>query len=194
MCIADSHLAEVQDCASAHEMWASLCGRYQRNTTATKAYLIKQLFNLKMAEGSLISDHLNNMAELTSRLASLKRPVNEEYMIAILLNSLPPSWDSFVSIQEDNDELTLEILKSKLLQQEFKQKESKADIALYSRQHHNTGSSSNNHYMQGKNQHRSQHSSSKRTFCTFCKSWGHHTADKCFKRKAASAQARQDPQ
>ena len=50
---------------------------------------------------------------------------------------------------------------------------------MYSRQRHN-------HHMQRKNQHHSQHSSSKRTFCTFCKSWGHHTADKCFKRKAAS--------
>jgi len=88
MCIADSHFTKVQDCASAHEMWAFLCGYYQRNTTATKAYFIKQLFNLKMAKGSSISNYLNNIAELASRLVSLKRLVDEEYMIAILLNSL----------------------------------------------------------------------------------------------------------
>ena len=89
MCIADSHLAEVQDFRTAKEMWEALLGRYEKSTTASKTFILRELMNIKMEEGGSVGQHLNKVADLASKLAALQAPLNDNYIVAILLNSLP---------------------------------------------------------------------------------------------------------
>jgi len=183
MCIADSHLAEVQDLRTAQEMWNALCGRYERNT-ASKTYFLRKLINLKMQEGTAVGDHLNSTTDIISKLSALKAPLKEEYIIAILLNSLPPSWENFVSIHEANDRLTLETLKSKMLQQELRQKEGKSDIAFLA--HHKRHDGHQRPPSSGRPFRRPNHPhNSKKVYCAFCKQWCHHTEAECRKKQSS---------
>lgn len=180
--IADTHLPEVQDLPSASAMWNALCSRYEGASTASKAFLLRKLISLRMGEGSSVGDHLNAASELASKLAALKAPVPEEYLVVFILNSLPTSWENFITIQEDNDLLTLEKLKAKLLQQELKRKETDTvpDQALYLKNQSRHGNPKTPKLQQPP-------SGSATTWCSFCKVFCKHTADVCHKKKAAEA-------
>ena len=124
MSIVDSHLSQVSDLMTSKAMWETLCGRYERQSTASNLYLRRKLLNLRLAEGSSVEEHLNTLATICSQLASMKKPLTNDEVVAILLNSLPKSWELFVSIQEDNEALELDTLRAKILQEAQKRTES----------------------------------------------------------------------
>jgi hypothetical protein len=59
------HLSEsvyftVQACTRASELWKTLSETYEKKVTATKIYLIRRLYNLRMKESDSITAHLND--------------------------------------------------------------------------------------------------------------------------------------
>ena len=55
---------------------------------------MKKLFNLKMAEGTLVTQHLNEFNTITNQLSSVKIHFDDEIKTLILLASLPNSWEA----------------------------------------------------------------------------------------------------
>ena len=53
---------------------------------------MKKLFNLKMAEGTLVTQHLNEFNTITNQLFFVKIDFDDEISVLILLASLPNSW------------------------------------------------------------------------------------------------------
>lgn len=58
-----------------------------------KAYLMKKLFNLKMAEGVPIVEHLNKLNTIISQLVSVEIKFDDDLYALILLASLSNSWE-----------------------------------------------------------------------------------------------------
>ena len=55
---------------------------------------MKKLFNLKMAEGTLVTQHLNEFNTITNQLSSVEIDFVDEIRALILLVSLPNSWEA----------------------------------------------------------------------------------------------------
>ena len=54
------------------ELMAALSGMYEKPSANNKVYLMKKLFNLKMAEGTLVTQHLNEFNTITNQLSSVE--------------------------------------------------------------------------------------------------------------------------
>ena len=55
------------------------------------------LFNLKMAEGAFVTDHINELYVITTQLSSVEITSEDEVNPLILLSSLPESWSTIVT-------------------------------------------------------------------------------------------------
>ena len=61
---------------------------YGKPSTSNKVFLIKCLFNMIMAEGGSVADHLNEFHIITSQLYSMGINSNEEIRDLLILCSL----------------------------------------------------------------------------------------------------------
>ena len=70
--------------------------------------LKRQLYNLRMKEGTTITDHLNTFNTLLVQLDSIDVKFDSEDKAVTLLCSLPESWDHFVTSRSLSSLETLE--------------------------------------------------------------------------------------
>ena len=64
---------------------------YEKSFTSNKVYLMRRLFNLKMAEGASVINHINEFNMITTQLISVEIDFDDEIWALILLSSLPES-------------------------------------------------------------------------------------------------------
>ena len=67
---------------------AVLSGMYEKPSANNKVHLMKKFFNLKMAEGTLITQHLNEFNTITNQLSYIEIDFDDEIRALILLASL----------------------------------------------------------------------------------------------------------
>ena len=78
------------------ELIQTLAKLYEKPSASNKVFLMKHLFNMKMAEGGSIADHLNEFNIVTSQLSSVAVIFYEEIRALLIFCSLPESWNSLV--------------------------------------------------------------------------------------------------
>ena len=78
------------------ELMQTLEKLYEKPSASNKIFLMKLLFNMKMAEGGSIEDHLNEFNIVTSQLSSVGISFDEEIRALLILCSLPESWNDLV--------------------------------------------------------------------------------------------------
>ena len=71
-----------------------LSSMYEKLSTNNKVHLIKKLFNLKMVEGTLVAQHLNEFNTITNQLSSVEIDFDDEIHVLIVLASLLNSWEA----------------------------------------------------------------------------------------------------
>ena len=69
------HLSEsvyfiVQSFSTSFELWKTLSDTYEKKVAATKIYLIRRLYNLRMKESDSVHAHLNEYESLSSQISS----------------------------------------------------------------------------------------------------------------------------
>ena len=67
---------------------------YEKPSANNKMHLMKKSFNLKMAKGTHITQHLNEFNTITNQLSSIEIDFDDKIMVLILLASLPNSWEA----------------------------------------------------------------------------------------------------
>ena len=65
---------------------------HEKPSANNKVYLMKKLFNLKMAEGMPITQHLNIFNTITNKLSSVEIGFDDEIRALNILASLLKSW------------------------------------------------------------------------------------------------------
>ena len=70
------------------ELIETLARLDEKPSTSNKVFLMKCLFNIKMAEGGSIADHLNEFNTITSQLSSMGINFDEEIRALLILCSL----------------------------------------------------------------------------------------------------------
>ena len=61
---------------------------YEKPSASNKVHLMRWLFNLKMAEGSSVADHMNEFNVITTQLSSVEINFDDKIYALILLSSL----------------------------------------------------------------------------------------------------------
>ena len=75
----------------------ALSNVYEKPSAVNKVHLMRRLFNLRMAEGASLAQHLNELNTITTMLSSVKIDFDDEVRALILLSSLPDSWNTTVT-------------------------------------------------------------------------------------------------
>jgi hypothetical protein len=81
----------VQLYKRSNELWKTLSNTYERKVAATKIYLIRCLYNLRMKESDLITTHLNEYEGVVSQLSAQGMTIDDELKALLLMSSFPPS-------------------------------------------------------------------------------------------------------
>lgn len=97
LCLANEVKYAVLDESSAIKLWQKLEQRYMAKSLTNKLFLKKQLYQLRMDEGTNILDHINNFNKILTQLLSLDAKVGDEDQALLLLSSLPSSYDGLVT-------------------------------------------------------------------------------------------------
>ena len=73
------------------DLMKALSSMYEKSLANNKVYLMKKLFNLKKAKGTLVAQHLNEFNTITNQLSTMGIEFDNEVHALILLASLPNS-------------------------------------------------------------------------------------------------------
>ncbi|KAL6208144.1 hypothetical protein ACLB2K_019095 [Fragaria x ananassa] len=114
----------------AHELWKKLESLFEKKTAAKKAFLIKELVNMKYSDGVRVTEHLNNFQSTINQLTTMGMAIDDELQALLLLGSLPDNWETFVitvSNSAPDGKMTMENVKSNLLNEETRRKASSSD-------------------------------------------------------------------
>ncbi|VFQ99727.1 unnamed protein product [Cuscuta campestris] len=71
----------------------ALFNTYEKPFVANRVFLIRELVNTRMKEGTSVTKHINIMNSILTRLASVKIKFDDEVQALLLLSSLPDSWN-----------------------------------------------------------------------------------------------------
>ncbi|KAJ0489329.1 putative RNA-directed DNA polymerase [Helianthus annuus] len=77
---------------TAYGMMNALSNMYEKPLAAYKVFLIRELVNTRMREGSSVTAHINNLNSILARLVSIGIKFEDEVQALLLLSSLPDSW------------------------------------------------------------------------------------------------------
>ena len=78
MCVYDLVLLNVSGEATAKALWDKLGTFYQSKFLLNKLFLRKKLYNLRMKDGDLVTEHLNAFNTVVSQLASIDIKISDE--------------------------------------------------------------------------------------------------------------------
>ena len=78
LCVSDSVLLNVSGEAPAKALWDKLGTLYQSKSLVNKLFLRKKLYNLRMKDGDLVTEHLNTFNIVVSHLAFFDIKISDE--------------------------------------------------------------------------------------------------------------------
>ncbi|KAL5754374.1 hypothetical protein ACOSP7_022594 [Xanthoceras sorbifolium] len=160
----------------------ALSNMYEKPSASNKVHLMRRLFNLRMAEGASVAQHLNEHNTITTQLSSVEIEFDEEVRALILLSSLPDSWNATVtavSSSSGNNKLKFDDVRDLVLSEEIRQRESSeasSSSALHTESRGRTSERSS--YRSRSKSRRGKSRSGKKDFsCYNCGKKGHFKRD-----------------
>nr|CAD1834663.1 unnamed protein product [Ananas comosus var. bracteatus] len=93
---------------SARELWKTLEAKYGQSDPGQKRFKASDFIKYKMVENESIIDQLNEFELMVEQLRSSDVNLDENYVVASLMDKLPPSWSAHVhNLNHIQGELTL---------------------------------------------------------------------------------------
>ncbi|MCO5557183.1 hypothetical protein L7F22_010743 [Adiantum nelumboides] len=88
----------VAEETTVYGIWQKLCGMYKKQSAASQIYRLKKLVDLKMKEGTTMSNHLNEFHTIFSQLIAQEIVFLDSVKAMFLLITLRGSWDTFCTV------------------------------------------------------------------------------------------------
>lgn len=123
--IDDTQLSLIRNSTTSKEVWKTLRDYHQKGTLTNKVSILKMICRLQLNENESMEKHLYKLDELFQRFANIGGTFEESFRVAIVLSSLPESYNSLTTALEarNESELTLSLVKSKLMDEFMKRKQ-----------------------------------------------------------------------
>ncbi|KAH9667565.1 retrovirus-related pol polyprotein from transposon TNT 1-94-like protein [Citrus sinensis] len=96
LALADGVLSSVAEKNTAKKIWDTLTKLYEAKSLHNKIFLKRKLYTLRMAESTMVTDHINTLKTLFSQLTTLGHNIEENERAELLLQSLPDSYDQLI--------------------------------------------------------------------------------------------------
>ena len=124
--VCDDQIVHICKCESAREMWEELQKVHERANLSNKLYLMRKLYQTKLSPSQDMNDY--TALEMVERLRGIGEDIPDFHVAALLLSGLPESYENLVTALDarPDDELTLEYVKGKLVD-EFKRRSESND-------------------------------------------------------------------
>ena len=94
--VEDNQLMLIKKAKSAHESWIILRNYHEKDTLGSSVRIMKQICRMKYSPDTTITDHIMNMKLLFEKLEAVGESFSERWWVAMLLSSLPSSYDTLV--------------------------------------------------------------------------------------------------
>lgn len=122
--VEDDQLRHIRDTSSAKEAWTALQNYHQKASLTNQVFLFKKICSMKLSENDDMESHLKAMLNSVDQLAALGETSKVKMIIALLLCSLPESYSTLITALEtrSENELTIELVKGKLLNEDRRRK------------------------------------------------------------------------
>jgi len=120
-CTADTHVEFVPG-ESAKEIWNKLKTTFERKGTSSRLYLLKKLITMKFDDNESMETHLSQFDDLLRQVRLSGGKLDDDLIACMLLLTLPGSFNMVITAIEtlSSDKITLEFVKSRLLDEEIK--------------------------------------------------------------------------
>lgn len=127
--LANECLTTVCDKKTAKEMWKALENSFAKRSISTQNLVRKQLNRLKLRDGDSMRAHLLVFEDLIRQLKTAGAKIEEADLVILLFQTLPDTYDPLVTALENipEEELSLEVVKQRLLAEELKRTERHED-------------------------------------------------------------------
>jgi len=191
--VEDNQLVHICNCTNAKDMWKELQKVHERSNLSIKMYLRKKLYKIKLQSDQNMQEYISAALQLVEQLRGVGEEVTDQQVATLLLCGLPDEYETLITALEarEEDELTLEYVKNKLVDAYKRKKDCEADStelktesAMYS------GNMRPNNHMN--NRHNHQNKERETRTCFVCKKPGHLKKD-CRVWKARMEQENKEP-
>ena len=92
----------VNKCVTSYDLWSKLCTIYSQKSAASQIYEMKQLVDLKMKDGTSMSNHLSEFNSMFDQVSGQGKELNDSLKALFLLITLSDSWDTFCTTVSTN--------------------------------------------------------------------------------------------
>ncbi|KAM1533333.1 hypothetical protein ACFX10_007250 [Malus domestica] len=97
LCLGKAQKYGVMNISSAKELWDTLESKYLKKSAENRLYLKSKLYRFQYKEGTKMIDHLEEFNKMVAELLNLEETIKDEDKALILMNSLPESYESYVT-------------------------------------------------------------------------------------------------
>ena len=127
-----SHLMKVE---SAKDAWQALENAYEDKGLNRRLRLLRNLCTIKLEDFSSMETYVNEAISLAQQLASVNKPIDDEFLGAIMLQGLPPEYEPMImALEHSGTAITSDLIKMKLLQDKrWTRKGDSSNECLYTR-------------------------------------------------------------
>ncbi|CAB0005156.1 unnamed protein product [Nesidiocoris tenuis] len=123
MCVSDKHIEYIKDAKSAFEMFEALTNIFARKSVLSRLFIRRKLLQLKCSKNGDLQEHFLVFDTLIRDLRETGSAIEEDDIVCHLLLTLPSCYETVVTVLESTTtQLTVEFVKSKLLDMELKLK------------------------------------------------------------------------
>ncbi|XP_052890522.1 uncharacterized protein LOC128298777 [Anopheles moucheti] len=132
LCIEDNQVNLVKDIPSAKEFWEKLRVFHEKTSATSRVSVLGKICDMKLIEGGDMEKHLMELESLFDKLTIAGLVLQPELRVAMIHRSLPESYGGLVTALESrpDSELTVEVVKSKLLDESERRKDRSGLISV----------------------------------------------------------------
>lgn len=113
----DTVIINIKHLQNAKDIWDTLKQKYAKASLMNKVLLLKKLCRMQLGSKSM-EVHIADMLNVVDELQALGEEMKEQFVMALILGSLPEKYDTLITALEvrPEEELTISMVTEKLIQ------------------------------------------------------------------------------
>lgn len=117
---------------NAKEAWDALSNAYEDKSLYSRLKLLRRLCNINLTKFKSMEDYVNEILNLSQQLSAMNKPLNDEFLAAIMLSGLTEEYDPMVmALENSTHTITSDLVKQKLLQDDKYKEQKSLDSAYF---------------------------------------------------------------